>query len=42
MHPTFLETLISKYDFGSVKLPGAPEEKISPALGANQIAGFVQ
>ena len=21
-HPTFLETLISKYDFGPVKLPG--------------------
>ena len=21
-HPTFLESLISKYDFGSVKLPG--------------------
>ena len=32
-HPTFLETLMSKYDFGPVKLPGlsrnGPEEPVS-------------
>ena len=33
-HPTFLETLILKYDFGPVKLPGASRNglQVSPTL----------
>ena len=32
-HPTFLETLISKYDFGPVKLPGLSRD--GPLVAVN-------
>ena len=40
-HPTFLESLISKYDFGPVKLPGAsrngPQSTVEASLFVNYL-----
>ena len=39
-HPTFLETLIPKYDFGPVKLPGLQKKRAPGALVFKMIAAI--